>query len=828
VRGVTYGTFRPDGDGLPFPDPIAVETDFSRMRENGINAVRTYSVPPRWFLDLAADHGLLVMVGLPWEQHVAFLEDRARRNSIERRVREGVAACAGHPAVLAYALGNEISASIVRWYGRQRVERFLERLQRAGRAEDPQGLFTYVNFPSTEYLQLPFLDLVTFNVYLEQEEKLEAYAARLQNIAGDRPLVLAELGLDSRRNGEEKQAASLEWQLRTAFSAGSAGAFVFAWTDEWNRGGHDVEDWDFGLVDREREPKLALAAVRGAFEETPLAADLALPRVTVCVCTHNGAATLRDCLEGIAQLDYPDYEVIVVNDGSTDETEAIAGQFDVRVIRDAARGLSNARNLGLAAATGEIVAYLDDDARPDPYWLRYLAAAFAATPHVAIGGPNIAPPGAGLVAECVDKTPGGPIHVLLTDREAEHIPGCNMAFRKDALRAIGGFDPQFRVAGDDVDVCWRLQERGGTLGFSPAAMVWHHRRGSIRAHWRQQRGYGRAEAMLARKWPEKYKGGGHPRWAGRVYHSAAGRPRRWRIYYGTWGTGLFQSAHAQGPGLLSPLLLLPQWYALAAVLAGMSAFDFLDKPPVLRAPDLGLPLSFLLLALCLTVPVVQAGHSAWRALAPLAVRRRRLQLWPLTALLHLIQPLARLVGRLRYGPNLWRSSGRPAVVRPWPRTRAVWCEEWRSATQRLRTLEEELRAHGVEVLRGGDFDRWDIQVGVSGLGGARLRMAVEEHGSGRQLLRFRIWPRWSSRGAVALLALGALFGLAVYDGAGSFAAILGVLGFACAAWMVRDCSAGLGAGFAAVERLGEQEAARQLVAIPSPANADRLGLEEAC
>jgi hypothetical protein len=92
-----------------------------------------------------------------------------------------------------------------------------------------------------------------------------------------------------------------------------------------------------------------------------------------------------------------------------------------------------------------------------------------------------------------------------------------MAFVTSRLREIGGFDPQFRSAGDDVDLCWRLQERGFSIGFCAAAMVWHHRRGSLRAYWRQQRGYGRAEALLERKWPEKYNALGHASWAGRVY-----------------------------------------------------------------------------------------------------------------------------------------------------------------------------------------------------------------------------------------------------------------------------------------------------------------------
>src|SRR5207245_6930080 len=100
---------------------------------------------------------------------------------------------------------------------------------------------------------------------------------------------------------------------------------------------------------------------------------------------------------------------------------------------------------------------------------------------------------------------------------AEHIPGCNMAFRKEALEAIGGFDPVFRTAGDDVDVCWRLRDRGGIIGYAPAAVVWHHRRKSIRKFWKQQVGYGKAEALLERKWPARYSSIGQLSWLGRIY-----------------------------------------------------------------------------------------------------------------------------------------------------------------------------------------------------------------------------------------------------------------------------------------------------------------------
>ncbi|MBI2359928.1 MAG: glycosyltransferase, partial [Deltaproteobacteria bacterium] len=351
VRGVTYGPFRPDGQGNVYR-PEVVEADFEKICACGFNAIRTYNIPPPWFLDAALRHGLRVMVGIPWEQHVTFLDDKKLARDIGRRVRDSVRLCAGHPAILCYAIGNEIPAPIIRWHGHRRIESFLKRLCTAAKDEDPGALFTYVNYPSTEYLDLPFLDLCSFNVYLESHEQFESYLARLQNLVGNRPLLMAEIGLDSRRNGEVAQADSLDWQVRAAFAGGCAGAFVFSWTDEWHRGGHDIEDWDFGLTRRDRSPKPALAAARKAMVEAPFAKDQPWPRISVIVCSYNGARTIRDCFEGLLKLDYPDFEVIVVNDGSTDGTPDIARGYDFRLISTENRGLSSARNTGLEAATG--------------------------------------------------------------------------------------------------------------------------------------------------------------------------------------------------------------------------------------------------------------------------------------------------------------------------------------------------------------------------------------------------------------------------------------------------------------------------------------------
>ena len=149
IRGVTYGTFRPRADGTEVPDPEVVERDFAAMAANGFNAVRLYSVPPAWLLDAAQRHGLRVMIGLPVERYIGFLAEKKKAPNIEEIVRAGVRASAGHPAVLCYAVGNEIPASLARWFGATRVERYLERLYCAAKDEAPDSLVTYVNYPST-------------------------------------------------------------------------------------------------------------------------------------------------------------------------------------------------------------------------------------------------------------------------------------------------------------------------------------------------------------------------------------------------------------------------------------------------------------------------------------------------------------------------------------------------------------------------------------------------------------------------------------------------------------------------------------------------------
>jgi len=817
VKGVTYGTFAPDAAGDQFPCAQQVAEDFRLMATLGINTVRTYTPPRRELLDEAARHGLRVMVGLPWSQHVAFLDEGALKRSIRRELTAKVRDLGDHPAVLMFALGNEIPPGVVRWHGRMRVERFLRNLYEDAKLASPDRLFTYVNFPPTEFLDLSFFDVCAFNVYLHREPELRAYLARLQHIAGHKPLLLAEAGADSVREGEAGQADITSMHVRAAFEEGACGAVAFAWTDEWWRGGHPVEDWKFGLVDRERRLKPAAAAVAKAFADAPfpIAERAKWPRVSVVVCAYNAADTLEDNLQSLERLTYPDFEIILVNDGSKDRTGEIARSHPgVRLIDIPNGGLSAARNVGLAEASGEIVAYTDADTRVDPDWLTYLVQPFLRSDVVASGGPNVVPADDPPMAQSIARAPGGPTHVLLDDRIAEHVPGCNMAFRRNALLAIGGFNPIYLRAGDDVDVCWRLQARGWKIGFASSALVWHHHRSSVKAYWRQQVGYGEGETWLMAHHPEKFLDG-HMLWHGRIYSPLPFVRSLWgtKINAGVWGTAAFPSVYRTD---VHPFAFLPhsiRWQVLSYILTLAGALVAASGDHRWAAAML-LASGLVGVALTISKNITYALRSDVDSL-----KGSRLWYRSMVACLHFIQPLARLRGQIRGvlsppevalpHPERQRSRGpRPTLAEIWRALLLItgsvtedryWSETWTSSDRMLSQLTDWLcGSHAVrtiEIDEGWSDDR-DVSVFVGRWAWLDVRALAEDHGAGKSLLRVSTHLRPTSFGIVAALGLGsalligAVFGVALrWPLAGSIVAACTVLLIFIVVWRTAQTAA---------------------------------------
>jgi O-antigen biosynthesis protein len=229
IKGVTYGPFAPTAEYGNFASPKQTESDFSRIRELGANLIRVYYVPPRWLLDLAEKFELKVLIDIPWPKHLCFFESYDVQQEARQNVRDAVSACKNHPAVFAFSVANEIPPEVVRWSGAKRTAAFIDEL---------------INEATRN------ADFLCFNVYLHERVAFRNYLARLQSLAGEKPLMLGEFGLDSIREGEEHKCEVLSWKIEETFRAGLAGTVVFSFTDDWFRGGQQIEDWAFGLTTR--------------------------------------------------------------------------------------------------------------------------------------------------------------------------------------------------------------------------------------------------------------------------------------------------------------------------------------------------------------------------------------------------------------------------------------------------------------------------------------------------------------------------------------------------------------------------------------------------
>jgi DNA-binding beta-propeller fold protein YncE len=348
-----------------------------------------------------------------------------------------------------------------------------------------------------------------------------------------------------------------------------------------------------------------------------------------------------------------------------------------------------------------------------------------------------------------------------------------MAFRRDALLSIGGFNPTYLRAGDDVDVCWRLQAKGLQIGFAGAALVWHHHRTTVEAFWRQQVGYGEGEAWLHVHHPDKFSRGGML-WHGRIYSSLpfVRSFNTRRVNTGIWGTAAFPSVYATDA---HPLQFLPHsatWMALSSallVIGGLAVPDPSRGGAWLLAAGIAGWLTTLIRC------VMFARRSDLNGLPPIAGLPRaasRMIYRATIAWLHLLQPLARMRGRLQGMWSLPQAGAAEHTTRqhskaPAPSLRdarasgqlltgagaerSFWSEAWVNHPRLLATLAAALRsshpAHVVELDDGWHADR-DVSVAVGRWAWLHAKVLVEEHAEGRCLLRTAVRVRPSSAGVV--------------------------------------------------------------------------------
>ncbi len=228
-------------------------------------------------------------------------------------------------------------------------------------------------------------------------------------------------------------------------------------------------------------------------------------RISVIICAYNAARTIRACLESCCAQDRGDYEIIVVDDGSTDGTAQILHAFGdrIRVITRSRGGPSAGRNAAVAASQAEFVAFTDSDCLVERDWLSRLLECFQTEEVVAAGGSQKSPAdesafgrrvqsflvGAGWIGEYTRQSGGV--------RRVSHNPTCNVIYRRSAFEKLGGFLEGF-WPGEDVELDYRLLKSGGKIVFTPQAVVYHYRPADFSAFLRMMERYGWAQGVLVR------------------------------------------------------------------------------------------------------------------------------------------------------------------------------------------------------------------------------------------------------------------------------------------------------------------------------------------
>src|SRR5271166_1868181 len=529
---------------LDFSAKLSLRTRLGELKAGRTTAIVTRGGPnAEAVLDIAGQLGLAAFVELtlPGE---GLLKHSVLREACAR-LKPTVRILQGHRALAGYLLDVGVGVQWLKHQGVKRVQKKLCKVINRIKQLDSRAMVAINHRPETRALALLEEDLIYSSVPPLTPFELKKYIVGLHNIAESRPVVIEF----------EAPTPEQDERVASAFASRAAGVVANPITNQVAPDLLHIRK----LTSGELLPFVTLnGTCPPAPRETPL--------VSVVVCAYNAERTMRRCLESLRTLDYANHEVIIVDDGSRDSTAEISMDFpEFRLIRQSNKGLSVARNVGMHAARGEYIAYTDSDCVVDPHWLTLIIRSIVENNFDGCGGPNYAPHEDGWIEASCAASPGAPCHVLVAEDRAEHLAGCNLVFAKSALAKIGGFDAQFRTAGDDVDICWRMLEAGYKLGFSPAAFVWHFRRNTVSAYYGQQRGYGNAEAMLYPKYPERFNIMGQIAWRGIIPGLARTIPggNRKRVLW---------NAAARAQSLFDPGLtlarVLPQtleWTVLSAV-----------------------------------------------------------------------------------------------------------------------------------------------------------------------------------------------------------------------------------------------------------------------
>lgn len=238
-----------------------------------------------------------------------------------------------------------------------------------------------------------------------------------------------------------------------------------------------------------------------------------LPRVSIILPVWNEEKTICSCLESLFSLTYPRglFEIIVIDNRSTDRTVELARRFDVRLLSEPhIQSAYAARNRGIQAATGRIIAFTDSDCVTEPEWLTELVKGHEDQEYGCFVGEVDPYPSDSPVARYLDEYGSLRQKKFLDEIPMPYAVTANLAFRRKVFSEIGLFDQTMRSGGDN-DICWRMQmQTSWKIRYNPRALVRHRYRENISGLCRQYYGYGQGISRLMTMYPSNFPNTEYP------------------------------------------------------------------------------------------------------------------------------------------------------------------------------------------------------------------------------------------------------------------------------------------------------------------------------
>ncbi len=242
-----------------------------------------------------------------------------------------------------------------------------------------------------------------------------------------------------------------------------------------------------------------------------------LPLVSVVVPAYNAAATIGVCVESLLHQTYPKerYEIIIVDNNSKDDTAGVLAGYPVRTLSERRRQSSYAaRNCGIQASRGELIAFTDSDCIAEPTWLERLVEGSEEASIGAFAGRVLAHQPVTVLEQFAERRRQVSQDASMACRFLPYAITANVAYRRELLAALGGFEEAL-ISGGDAALSWRLQlEQGNTIRFNREAVVHHKHRSTFRSFWRQHRLYGYGTSMLYARFSGYRKSLAYETWYG--------------------------------------------------------------------------------------------------------------------------------------------------------------------------------------------------------------------------------------------------------------------------------------------------------------------------